>query len=208
MNRALRTATRTRVDAAHIAETLFADHLDGLAETIAHTRASCTGAVAKAAGLMAATLRNDGMVLACGNGGSAAQAQHLVAELVGRMNADRPALRATSLTADAAVVTALGNDYGYDRVFARQIEGLGRPGDTLVAFSTSGRSPNVLAAIDAARVRAMHTVLISGAAFTPSDADVVIAIPSVTTAHIQELHLAVTHAMSEAVERELFTEFA
>lgn len=186
------------------AAAIFSEHLDTLADTIVRAKASCTAAVANAAAIMAATLRRDGIVLTCGNGGSAAQAQHLAAELVGRMNADRPPLRATALTADAAIVTALGNDYGYDRVFARQVEALGRPGDVLIAFSVSGRSPNVLAALDTANERGLSTILVTGASSTPTKADAVIAIPTPLGSHVQELHLAVVHAISVAVERELF----
>jgi len=193
-----------RIDAAPRAADRFADHVDELIVALTMARSVCAEPVGRAAALIAGVLRHDGAVLTCGNGGSAAQAQHFAAELVGRMGADRPALRATSLTADAAVVTALGNDYGYDAVFARQIEALGRPGDVLVAFSVSGRSSNVLRAIDAAAGAGMATVLVTGASFAPTNADVVVGVPSPTTSYVQEIHLAVTHAVSEAVEVELF----
>ncbi len=198
------TLTADSAAAAGFAEEQFVDHLGELADVVARARVACSAAVARAAELMVHALRHDGAILTCGNGGSAAEAQHLAAELVGRMLHDRPALRATALTADAAIVTALGNDYGYDRVFSRQVEALGRPGDVLVSFSVSGRSPNVVHAIDTARRCGLRTVLVTGTAHQPTDADVVIAVPSPITAHVQEVHLAVTHALSFAVERALF----
>lgn len=198
------TNTVTEIRPALPAAAIFTEHLGALADTLARTRSSCAPAVARGATLIADALRVDGVVLTCGNGGSAAQAQHFAAELVGRMVADRPALRATALTADAAIVTALGNDYGYDRVFARQVEALGRPGDALVAFSVSGRSPNVIAALETARERGLRTVFVTGASSAPTRADVIVAVPSPLSSHVQEMHLAVVHAMSLAVERELF----
>ena len=204
----MRSVATDEASAPITAERSFTDHLDRLADAMTATRASCATAVALAAALVADTLRRDGAVLACGNGGSAAQAQHFVAELVGRMTADRLPLRAMSLTADSSTLTALGNDYGYDRVFARQVQAQGRPADTLVAFSVSGTSPNVLIAIETARLAGLNTVLVTGQAPAPNDADVVIAVPSPVTAHVQEIHLAVTHALSSAVERELFPELA
>ena len=112
-------------------------------------------AVERAARLVADALAGGGQVLFCGNGGSAADAQHLAAELMGRLQLERPAYRAVALTTDTSVLTAVGNDYGYADVFARQVEGLGRPGDVLVAISTSGRSENVLRAVDSARAKGM-----------------------------------------------------
>ena len=146
-----------------------------------------------------------GKVLTCGNGGSAADAQHFVAELVGRMRRERQSLPAISLSTDPSVLTALSNDYGYDSVFARQIEGLGQPGDVLVAISTSGRSPNVLKAIKTAQQRGLHTIVLLGAGGNPllAACDVCINIPSRDAQRVQELHTAVLHAICDHVERQV-----
>ena len=125
-------------------------------------------AVERAARLVAGALAAGGQVLFCGNGGSAADAQHLAAELMGRLQLERPAYRAVALTTDTSVLTAVGNDYGYADVFARQVEGLGRPGDVLVAISTSGRSENVLRAAARARAKGMAVVAFLGPAASPS----------------------------------------
>lgn len=144
-------------------------------------------------------------VLACGNGGSVADAQHLVAELVGRVSRERQSLPAISLSADPSVVTALSNDYGYDRVFARQIEGLGQPGDVLVAISTSGHSTNVLRAVDTARLQGLHTIALLGEGGNSllADCDVCIHISSRDTQRVQELHTAVLHAICDYVEQQV-----
>lgn len=144
-------------------------------------------------------------VLACGNGGSAADAQHFVAELVGRMSRERQPLPAISLTTDPSVVTALSNDYGYEHVFARQVEGLGQPGDTLLAISTSGRSPNVLRAIESARQCGLRTIALAGenGDLLVGKCEICIQIPSHDTQRVQELHTAVLHAICDYVEERL-----
>jgi D-sedoheptulose 7-phosphate isomerase len=141
-------------------------------------------------------------ILACGNGGSAADAQHLVAELVGRYRDERPALPAVALTADTAILTALGNDYGYERVFARQVEALARRGDLLVAISTSGKSPNVVAAAAAARSLGCTVVALTGAGGGPlaAHADLLLAVPATVVARIQEMHTLCIHALIESLE--------
>lgn len=150
-------------------------------------------------------LRAGRIVFFCGNGGSAADAQHLAAELVGRQNFDRPAAAGLALTVDSSALTALGNDYGFDAVFSRQISALGRPGDVLFGLSTSGRSANVINALDTASQLGLTTV-----AFTGRDprgmagADWVLAVPATETAKIQELHITTGHIVFAAVERELF----
>jgi phosphoheptose isomerase len=145
-------------------------------------------------------------LLACGNGGSASDAEHLVAELVGRYKDDRQALPALALSAGGtATLTAVSNDYGYETVFARQVEALARPGDLLFAISTSGNSPNVLAAVAAARARACRVVAFtgeSGGRLAPL-ADLVIAAPSKTTARIQEVHGLCIHAICESLDQRL-----
>jgi len=144
-------------------------------------------------------------LLACGNGGSAADAEHLVAELVGRYRDERRGLPALTLVSAAATVTALANDYGYERVFARQVEALARPGDLLFGLSTSGRSPNVLEAARAARTLGCGVVAFTGAAGGPlaAAADIVIAAPSSTTARIQEVHALCIHAICEMLDEKL-----
>jgi len=143
-----------------------------------------------------------GAVLACGNGGSAAHAQHLVAELVGRFERPRPGWRAVALVADPAVLTSISNDFGYEQVFARQVEALARPRDVLVAISTSGRSANVLAAVCAARAVGCTVIGLTGAAPNPivDVSDVAVAVPSTDVARVQELHTLLLHAMTGAVE--------
>ena len=163
-------------------------------------------AVQRAASLLAACLRNGGKLLLCGNGGSAADAQHWAGELVSRFNYDRPGLAAVALTTDTSVLTAIGNDYGYDRVFARQVQALGRRGDMLFALSTSGRSANVVAALQAAREAGLACVGFTGRAQGPMDAlcDICIHVPSDHTPRIQEGHEALGHAICAMVEAELF----
>jgi D-sedoheptulose 7-phosphate isomerase len=149
-----------------------------------------------------------GTVFACGNGGSASDAQHLVGELVGRFRVERRALPAVTLGTEMATLTAVANDYGYDRVFARQLEALARPGDLLFAISTSGNSPNVLAAVDAAKAREVAVVALTGAGGgrLASLADHWIEAPSRVTARIQEVHGLCIHALCEAVDAVLAKE--
>ena len=152
--------------------------------------------------LVAATLGRGRTVLFCGNGGSAAEAQHLAAELVGRYRRERAALPALALTTDTSILTAVGNDYGFARVFARQVEALGRRGDLLVAMTTSGRSPNILAAVAAARARGLRVIGMTGrdgAAFARR-CDAALVVPSRSTPRIQEMHLLVGHLLCEAAE--------
>ncbi len=160
--------------------------------------------VERAGRLIASRLRGGGKVLVCGNGGSAADAQHFVAELVGRLRVERAPLAAVALSSDTSVVTALGNDYGFEAVFARQVEGLGRKGDVLVAITTSGASANVLGALEAARSKGMAAVVLTGEdpASTLTGADCCFTVPSRNTQRIQELHMAILHALCERVERE------
>lgn len=147
-------------------------------------------------------LRGGGKILACGNGGSAADAQHLAAELVGRFRDERRALAAIALTADTATLTALGNDYGFERVFARQVEALARPGDVLIAISTSGNSPNVLHAAQAARACGCSVVALTGAGGgrLAGHADLVLKAPSEVVARIQEVHSLSIHVICEALD--------
>jgi D-sedoheptulose 7-phosphate isomerase len=161
-----------------------------------------TGVLLAAADAISRALAAGGRVLACGNGGSAADAQHFAAELVGRFTRERRALAAVALTTDTSILTAVANDYGYDRVFARQVEALGRPGDVLLAVSTSGRSPNVVAAVAAARNRQMATVALTGGDGGPigAAADVHINVPSPSAARTQEVHRTMLHVICDLVE--------
>lgn len=164
----------------------------------------CAESLAEAVGRCVAALRVGGKVLFCGNGGSAADSQHLAAEFVSGLNHDRPrpALAALALTTDTSLLTASANDFGFEQVFGRQVEALGRPGDVLVALSTSGNSPNILHALQVARSRGLVTVLFtgeSGGKALPL-ADVAIRVPSPDTQHVQEAHIALGHALCAGVE--------
>lgn len=181
----------------------FTRHVEELAE-ICRLASACEHDVAVAADLLADAVRSGGTVFSCGNGGSATDAAHFTAELVGRMVTERAPLRGVNLSADPAVLTALGNDYGYAETFARAVDGLARPGDALLGISTSGRSENVLRAIEVAAQRGVATVLLTGASSPgPLGADVVIRIPSAATPHIQELHTAVIHVLCLEIEARL-----
>jgi len=147
-------------------------------------------------------LRQGGKILFCGNGGSAADSQHLAAELTGRYLKNRPALAAVALTVDSSALTAIGNDFGFETIFSRQVQALGRPGDALLALSTSGNSPNVVAAVQAARALGMITVGLTGAGGGALGdlCDLCIRVPSRDTPRIQEMHIAVGHMICELIE--------
>jgi len=151
-------------------------------------------------------LRAGGKILLAGNGGSAADALHIAGELVGRLYFDRAPLPAIALAANAAVLTALGNDYGFEQVFERQVRALGRPGDALIALSTSGRSPNILTAVAAAKELGLVTIAFTGAGSGPlaSACDLALRVPSTATPLIQQVHMAAAHAICEIVEAALF----
>jgi D-sedoheptulose 7-phosphate isomerase len=151
---------------------------------------------------MAGRLLEGGRVLAFGNGGSAADAQHFASELVGRLGRERRALSAIALTTDPSIVTAVGNDLGFQAVFARQVEAHGRPGDLAVAISTSGRSPNVLAGARAARERGLVTVGLTGngGGGLAAAVDTLIDVPHSDTQRIQEVHVMVLHLLAQIVE--------
>jgi D-sedoheptulose 7-phosphate isomerase len=154
---------------------------------------------------MAASLRGGGRVLTFGNGGSAADAQHLAGELVGRFLRDRAALSAIALTTDSSVVTAIGNDMGYDSVFRRQVEAHGRPGDVAIGITTSGRSPNVVQALQLARERGLVTMGLTGGGGgrLAGAVDYLIDVPHADTARIQEVHVMVVHVLCQIVEEEM-----
>jgi len=161
--------------------------------------------------MLADALANDRKVLACGNGGSAADAQHFAAELVGRFERERPELPAISLVTDSSVLTAIANDYDFTQIFAKQVRALGRTGDVLLAISTSGNSANVIAAIDAARERDMTVIALTGhdggrivAMLEPQD--VSLCVPADRTARIQETHLLVIHCLCDGIDYSLLGE--
>ncbi|OFW06133.1 MAG: phosphoheptose isomerase [Acidobacteria bacterium RIFCSPLOWO2_02_FULL_67_36] len=172
-----------------------------------HTRmrAMDAGAIVAAADAIGTTCQAGGKLLVFGNGGSAADAQHMAAELVGRFARERRALAALALTTDTSVLTSLANDYAFDRVFARQIEALGRAGDVACGISTSGRSPNVLKGLEAARARGLRTLALTGGDGGPigAAADIHVNVPEESTARVQEVHRTVIHAICELVERGL-----
>ena len=161
--------------------------------------------VADAAAAILAASREGGKVLVFGNGGSAADAQHVATDLVGRFQRERRALAAVALTADSSLLTAVANDYAFDRVFVRQIEALGTRGDLAFGISTSGRSANVVEALRAARARGLRTIALTGNDGGPAGAlaDIHINVPDPSTARVQEAHRTLIHAICELVEREL-----
>ena len=162
--------------------------------------------IEKAVKAIVTSLKNGGKVLVFGNGGSAADAQHLVAEFVSRLVGDRPAMRAVALTTDTSILTAIGNDYGYDRLFVRQVEALGQEGDVFMGISTSGNSPNILHALGLCREKGIVTVGLtgrSGGKMAPL-CDYLIRIPCDTTMHIQEAHLALEHIFCLLTELHYF----
>jgi len=156
------------------------------------------------AAVAVATLRAGGKILSCGNGGSAADAMHLAEELVGRYRSNRRSLPGDCLNADATALTCIANDFGFDEVFARQIEGLGVKGDLLVCFSSSGNSPNILRALDVARQRGVKSVALLGkdGGQAKGKADLELIVASTDTARIQESHTLILHALLEIIERE------
>jgi len=161
-----------------------------------------TPAVEAAGNALAKSLAQGGKILTCGNGGSATDASHLSEELVGRFKGDRRSLASVSLSTDAALLTCIANDYGFDAIFSRQVEGLGKPGDALVVFSTSGNSRNIINALDAARKNNLLTVAVLGKTGGPcaGKADHEIIVPSTITARIQELHTFILHAWLDIIE--------
>ena len=163
------------------------------------------GPIAAAAERMVHCLKNDGKILACGNGGSAADAQHFSAELVNRFEMERPPLSAIALTTDTSTLTSIANDYDFDQVFSKQVRALGHAGDLLLAISTSGNSRNVVAAIHAAHEAQMVVIALTGRdggkmAETVRPADIHICVPAQSTARIQEVHLLTLHCLCDAID--------
>ncbi|MBB2927220.1 MULTISPECIES: phosphoheptose isomerase [Paraburkholderia] len=167
--------------------------------------------IAAAVDTMFAALANSNKILACGNGGSAATAQQLAAELIGRFERERPGLPALALTTDASVLTAVANDYAYEQVFAKQVRALGQPGDVLLAITTSGNSVNVLAAIQEAHEREMVVIALTGKGggdvnSVLADTDIQLCVPSERTARIQEVHQLIIHCLCDGIDAMLLGE--
>ena len=165
--------------------------------------------VARAGALLAEALRSGGKALACGNGGSAADAQHFAAELVNRFEMERPPLAAVALTTDTSTLTSIANDYAYEQVFAKQVRAIGRRGDVLLAISTSGNSPNVVEAVKVAHELGVRVIALTGngggkLAGMVGDADVHVCVPHKKTARIQEVHLLVLHCLCDGIDFQLF----
>ena len=177
----------------------FTDHLDVFGKTMEQM-----DVIQLMAERCKEALKSGNKVLFCGNGGSAADAQHLAAELIGRFQKERRSLASVALTTDTSILTAVANDYGYDEVFARQVEGLGRSGDVLIGISTSGNSANVVKAALKARDTGMHTIAFTGegGGKLKDICDITVAVPSKVTARIQEMHIMVGHIICELVEEE------
>lgn len=167
--------------------------------------------IADAAQALVGCITAGGKVLACGNGGSASDAQHFAAEFVGRFERERPGLAAIALTTDTSILTAIGNDYAFDAIFAKQVQALGAPGDVLLALSTSGNSANVLAAVEAAQAREMTVIALTGRGGGKlrerlTETDVHICVPHDRTARIQEVHILAVHCLCDAVDTQLLGE--
>jgi D-sedoheptulose 7-phosphate isomerase len=182
-------------------------YLSSIAATLDLVRRQCLEDVVEAAERIVASIRSGGKILVCGNGGSAADAQHFATEFVGTLTLDhvRPSIPAIALTTDTSLLTAVANDFGFEHVFERQVEALGSQGDVLVVISTSGNSANVVRAAERARATALTVLALtgeSGGALAPI-AEVLIRVPSRNTAHIQECHLAIEQLIALLVEQEL-----
>ena len=165
--------------------------------------------ILEAGTLMAESLRHDGKVMSCGNGGSAADSQHFSAELLNRFERERPGIAGIALTTDTSTLTSISNDYEYNEIFSKQVRALGRKGDVLLAISTSGNSPNVMRAIDAAHEKGVKVVALTGrdggkmaAQLKPGDVE--IRVPAKVTARIQEVHLLVLHCLCDLIDEQLF----
>ena len=184
-------------------------HLQTSADTLRRTAEQCGSAIVVAAERIAQCFTSGGKLLLCGNGGSAADCQHLAAEFTCRLSKDftRPGLPALALTTDTSFLTAYANDFDFDGIFARQVQVLGKPGDILIAISTSGSSPNVITAAEAARRQALGTIALTGESGRLRHlVDVAICIPGTDTQHVQEAHLAVEHLLCHLAERMVFGE--
>lgn len=191
--------------------TRIEQHFAASLEAKQHTLATMGPRIVQAAAHLAERLRQGNKILVCGNGGSAADAQHFAAELVNRFEIERPGLAAIALTTDSSALTSIANDYAFDQIFARQVRALGRPGDVLLAISTSGNSPNILTAMAAARELGLSTVALTGRdggrmAGRRGEGDLEIRVAAAATARIQETHILIIHCLCDLVDQQLFGE--
>lgn len=198
-------AAKTVEGVASPASALWEKELEEHRRTLAATTASAGEAFERAVALLVTCIRNNGKVLVFGNGGSASDAQHITAELVVRYKQDRKAIAAVALTSDTSTLTACANDLGYDEIFARQIEALGAHGDVALAISTSGKSSNVIRALQTARGLGLKTVGLTGGAGGRmlELCDAAIVVPTEVTARIQEMHITIGHLLCKSLEEEL-----
>ncbi|MBC2770687.1 MULTISPECIES: phosphoheptose isomerase [Pusillimonas] len=183
----------------------MSSHFDDAIDTFKASAQALAEPLAASVDVLFAALANNNKILACGNGGSAADAQHFIAELVGRFERDRLPLAGIALNTDTSILTAVGNDYGYDHIFERQVTALGQPGDILVAISTSGNSPNVLRSIEAAHDREMMVIALSGKGGGKMndvllDTDIHLCVPHDRTMRIQEVHIILLHALCDGID--------
>ena len=181
-------------------------HFDDSIQTKLQTKDALAQPIADAAHALVTCLMNDGKILACGNGGSAADAQHFAAELINRFEIERPALAAIALTTDSSVLTSIANDYDYNQIFSRQVRGLGMANDVLIAISTSGNSINVVEAIHAAHERDMRVIAITGReggsmAELLTENDFHLCVRADSTARIQEVHLLILHCLCDGIDQ-------
>jgi len=183
----------------------ISEHFIDSAQTKLSSTEILAAPIADAVEMMVSSLMATGKILACGNGGSAADAQHFAAELVGRYERERPELAAIALTVDTSILTAIANDYGYEQIFAKQVRALGQPHDVLLALSTSGNSGNVIEAIRAAHEREMRVIALTGRgggriAELLTERDIHICVPAERTARIQEVHLLTLHCLCDGID--------
>lgn len=193
------------MDAENLIEEHFSQSIQAKTETIS----KCSGDIAKAGQMMSQQLISGHKILCCGNGGSAADCQHFSAELVGRFERERPELPAIALSTDTSILTAVGNDYSFDAIFAKQVRALGQENDILLAISTSGNSGNVIAAIEAAHQQGMRIVALCGRDGGQiknmlKEDDAFICIPHQRTARIQECHILIIHILCDMIDQTLF----
>jgi D-sedoheptulose 7-phosphate isomerase len=191
-------------------EKLIRDTLTASATLLQQCAEELPGTAARIAEVAIEALRAGGTVAFCGNGGSAADCQHLAGELVGRFKRERPAYSSIALTTDTSILTAIGNDYGFDQVYSRQVEGLLRPGDVLIALSTSGNAENCVQAVRTARDKGVRTIGMTGrgGGKLAELCDLCLRVPHTETARIQEAHITIGHALCDLIERALAEEAA
>lgn len=183
----------------------MASHFNDAIDALKSSSRELAEPLSAAVDLVFGSLANNGKILACGNGGSAADAQHFIAELVGRFERDRLPLGGIALNTDTSILTAVGNDYGFEAIFERQVAALGQPGDVLVAISTSGSSPNIIRAIEAAQDRDMPVIALTGKGGGKiteilQDTDIHLCVPHDRTMRIQEVHIVLLHALCDGID--------